>query len=55
MKQQNLSQDELAKKAEVSPLIIYDNKRNANPLFIEVLLKLAKVFNVTEDYLIGEG
>ena len=51
----SLSQDELAKKAEVSRTIIGNYERNANTPSIEVLLKLAKVFNVTVDYLIGEG
>lgn len=54
-KQQNLSQDELAKKAEVSRTIIGNYERNANTPSIEVLLKLAKVFNVSVDFLIGEG
>lgn len=54
-KQQNLSQDELAKKAEVSRTIIGNYERNANTPSIEVLLKLAKVFNVSVDYIIGEG
>lgn len=54
-KLQNLSQDELAKKAEVSRTIIGNYERNANTPSIEVLLKLAKVFNVSVDFLIGEG
>lgn len=54
-KQQNLSQDELAKKAEVSRTIIGNYERNANTPSIEVLIKLAKVFNVSVDYIIGEG
>lgn len=54
-KQQNLSQDELAKKAGVSRTIIGNYERKANTPSIEVLLKLAKVFNVSVDYLIGEG
>lgn len=54
-KQLNLSQDELAKKAEVSRTIIGNYERNANTPSIEVLAKLAKVFNVTVDFLIGEG
>lgn len=54
-KQQNLSQDELAKKAGVSRTIIGNYERNTNTPSIEVLLKLAKVFNVSVDYLIGEG
>ena len=54
-KQQNLSQDELAKKAGVSRTIIGNYERNANTPSIEVLIKLAKVFNVSVDYIIGEG
>lgn len=54
-KQQNLSQDELAKKVGVSRTIIGNYERNANTPSIEVLLKLAKVFNVSVDFLIGEG
>jgi len=54
-KQQSLSQDELAKRASVSRTIIGNYERNANTPSIEVLLKLAKVFNVSIDFLIGEG
>lgn len=54
-KQQNLSQEELAKKAEVSRTIIGNYERNTNTPSIEVLIKLARVFNVSLDYLIGEG
>ncbi|MDD3919500.1 helix-turn-helix domain-containing protein [Sphingobacterium sp. Mn56C] len=54
-KQQNLSQDELAKKAGVSRTIIGNYERNTNTPSIEVLIKLAKVFNVSVDFLIGEG
>lgn len=54
-KQQNLSQDELAKKAQVSRTIIGNYERNSNTPSIEVLIKLSKVFNVSLDFLIGEG
>lgn len=54
-KQQNLSQDELTKKAGVSRTIIGNYERNTNTPSIEVLIKLAKVFNVSVDFLIGEG
>jgi transcriptional regulator with XRE-family HTH domain len=54
-KQQNLSQDELSKKAGVSRTIIGNYERNANTPSIEVLLKLVKVFNVSVDFMIGEG
>ncbi len=54
-KQHNLSQEELAKKAKVSRTIIGNYERNANTPSIEVLLKLARVFNVSLDFLVGEG
>lgn len=54
-KQNNLSQEELAKKAKVSRTIIGNYERNANTPSIEVLIKLARVFNVSIDFLIGEG
>jgi transcriptional regulator with XRE-family HTH domain len=54
-KQQNLSQDELAKRAEVSRTIIGNYERNTNTPSIEVLIKIANVFNVSVDFMIGEG
>lgn len=54
-KQLDLSQEELAKKVGVSRTIIGNYERNANTPSIEVLIKIAKVFNVSVDYLIGEG
>lgn len=54
-KQKNLSQAELADQAEVSRTIIGNYERNANTPSIEVLLKLARVFDVSLDFLIGEG
>ena len=54
-KQLNLSQEELAKKIGVSRTIIGNYERNANTPSIEVLIKLSKAFNVSVDYLIGEG
>jgi transcriptional regulator with XRE-family HTH domain len=54
-KQQNMSQLELADKAEVSRTIIGNYERNTNTPSIEVLIKIAKVFNVSVDFLIGEG
>ena len=53
-KQFNLSQEELAKKIGVSRTIIGNYERNANTPSIEVLIKMAKTFNVTvtcADYL----
>ncbi|SEB38752.1 DNA-binding transcriptional regulator, XRE-family HTH domain [Tenacibaculum sp. MAR_2009_124] len=54
-KKLNLSQSELAKKVEVSRTIIGNYERNENTPSIEILLKIAKIFNVSVDYLIGEG
>lgn len=54
-KQQNLSQEELAKKANVSRTIVGNYERNANTPSIEVLIKLARIFNVSVDYIVGEG
>jgi transcriptional regulator with XRE-family HTH domain len=54
-KQFNLSQEVLAKKIGVSRTIIGNYERNTNTPSIEVLIKIAKTFNVTIDYLIGEG
>src|SRR5690606_6475513 len=54
-KQFNLSQEDLAKKIGVSRTIIGNYERNTNTPSIEVLIKIAKTFNVTVDNLIGEG
>ena len=54
-KQKNLSQQELADKIGASRTIIGNYERNANTPSIEVLLKLAKVFDVSVDFLIWEG
>ena len=54
-KKLNLSQSELAKKVEVSRTIIGNYERNENPPSIDILLKIAKTFDVSVDYLIGEG
>ena len=54
-KQLNISQLELANMAEVSRTIIGNYERNTNTPSIEVLLKIAKVFNVSVDFLVGEG
>lgn len=54
-KQHNLSQSELADKINVSRTIIGNYERNTNTPSIEVIIKMAKVFNVTIDYMIGEG
>lgn len=54
-KQHNLSQQELADKVGASRTIIGNYERDTNTPSIDVLLKLAKAFNVSVDFLIGEG
>ena len=54
-RQQNFSQEELAKEIGVSRTIIGNYERNTNTPSIDVLVKMAKTFNVTVDFLIGEG
>lgn len=54
-KQHNLSQTELAKQLEASRTIVGNYERNENTPSIEMVLKLAKVFNVSVDFLLGEG
>lgn len=54
-KKLNWSQTELAKNIGVSRTIVGNYERNENTPSIEVLLKMAKAFNVSVDFLIGEG
>ena len=54
-KRDNLSQADLAAKIEASRTIVGNYERNANTPSIEMLIKIAKVFNVSVDYIIGEG
>lgn len=54
-KQHNLSQSDLAKNIGASRTIVGNYERNTNAPSIEILLKIAKLFNVSVDYLIGEG
>lgn len=54
-KQHGLSQTELAKQLNASRTIIGNYERNENTPSIDMILKLAKVFNVSLDYLVGEG
>jgi transcriptional regulator with XRE-family HTH domain len=54
-KQNGLSQSVLAEKIEASRTIVGNYERNSNTPSIEMIIKIAKVFNVSLDYLIGEG
>lgn len=49
------SQEDLAKEVGSSRIMIGKYERNDNSPSIEVLLKIAKAFDVSVDYLIGEG
>lgn len=54
-KQNNYSQADLAKKVGISRTIVGNYERNTNTPSIDILVKIAHVFNVSIDYLIGEG
>jgi len=54
-KEKGWSQGDLAKQSGVFREMIGNYERNANTPSIEVLINLAKVFNVSVDYIIGEG
>lgn len=54
-KQNNLSQADLAKKVGISRTIVGNYERNTNTPSIDILIKISHVFNVSIDYLIGEG
>ena len=54
-KQHNLSQAELAQKVGASRTIIGNYERDTNTPSIDMLAKIAHTFNVSVDYLIGEG
>lgn len=49
------SQDELAKQIDSSRVMIGKYERGDNLPSIEVIVKLAKAFEVSVDYLLGEG
>jgi len=49
------SQEELAKKVDSSRVMIGNYERNTNTPSIDIILKMAKVFDVSVDYLLGEG
>lgn len=54
-KEHRWSQEELAQRIDSSRIMIGKYEREDNSPSIEVLARLAKVFNVSVDYLIGEG
>ncbi len=54
-KAKNWSQGELADKIEASRAIIGKYERNENLPSIEMVVKMAKAFDVSVDFLLGEG
>jgi transcriptional regulator with XRE-family HTH domain len=54
-KQASLSQTDLAKSIGVSRTIVGNYERAENTPSVETLLKIAKIFNVSIDYLVGES
>ena len=54
-KQKGWSQGDLAKHIEASREIVGKYERNENLPSIEMTLKIARVFEVTVDFLLGEG
>ncbi|HLF45417.1 MAG TPA: helix-turn-helix transcriptional regulator [Chitinophagaceae bacterium] len=54
-KQKDWSQDDLAKAINASRAIIGKYERNENAPSVEMAAKLANVFGVSIDFLIGEG
>jgi transcriptional regulator with XRE-family HTH domain len=54
-KAKNWSQDELAQAVESSRVMIGKYERGDNSPSVEVIVKLAKVFEVSVDFLLGEG
>lgn len=54
-KQKKWSQDELAQQINSSRIMIGKYERGDNLPSIEVIIKLAKAFEVSVDYLLGEG
>jgi len=54
-KAKSWSQEDLAKKVDSSRVMIGNYERNTNTPSIDILLKIAKVLDVSVNYLIGEG
>jgi len=54
-KRKNWSQSDLAEAISASRDIIGKYERNENSPSVEMALKIAKVFDVPVDYLLGEG
>ncbi len=49
------SQEDLAKKINTSRIMIGNYERNDNTPSIDVIIKLCRIFDISVDYLLGEG
>jgi transcriptional regulator with XRE-family HTH domain len=54
-KAKSWSQEDLAKKINSSRVMVGNYERNTNTPSIDVIIKMARTFEVTVDFLIGEG
>jgi transcriptional regulator with XRE-family HTH domain len=54
-KAKNWSQEDLAKQIQSSRVMVGNYERNTNTPSVDILLKIAKAFDVSLDYLVGEG
>jgi len=54
-KQNSWSQEELAHRIDSSRIMVGKYEREENSPSVEVLVRLAKVFDVSVDFLLGEG
>jgi Predicted transcriptional regulators len=54
-KKKNLSQSEFAKAIGASRTMVGNYERSINAPSIEMIVKIAKVLNVSVDFLIGDG
>lgn len=54
-KAKNWSQDDVAQHIEASRVMIGKYERGENMPSVEVIVKLARAFEVSVDYLLGEG
>lgn len=54
-KAKSWSQEDLAKQISSSRIMVGKYERNDNAPSIDVIVKLAKAFNVSVDYLLGES
>ena len=54
-KAQKWSQEDLAKKINTSRIMIGNYERNDNTPSIDVIIKICRIFDISVDFLLGEG